>query len=398
MANAATERTELTAVPVAPAVVLQFPLTAKETAPISVTVPPDAKPSALLPSCPACGERPAAPHRGLREWLQIALVVSLLAHAGGYVAMQWRFEDDLERTAGAAAAASEGAIAIPIEVVIDSVLPSAPSPTDASKSNAEQATPTLPDEKIAELMPVPPEPAPVVLPEAKIELPPPPEPAPVVLPKAEVELPPPPAPAPVVLPTQQQAMELALPEEEIAKPVEAKTAAIPEAPAPAMSEDEPPPLPEPRRAPPDVREKPREQPKQARRPASPAKFAPSRAASPSRAAGADSPGAAGAGGRADVGGRAAISSYFARVQAHLSRQSYPAEARANGASGVVRVVFALGRDGRVLAVSLAKGSGQSVLDRAALAMVRRAAPFPPFPPDIPGSRLELGAPIRFHLR
>lgn len=377
MANAATERTELTAVPVAPAVVLQFPLTAKETAPISVTVPPDAKPSALLPSCPACGERPAAPHRGLREWLQIALVVSLLAHAGGYVAMQWRFEDDLERTAGAAAAASEGAIAIPIEVVIESVLPSAPSPTDASKSNAEQATPTLPDEKIAELMPVPPEPAPVVLPEAKIELPP---------------------PAPVVLPTQQQAMELAVPEEEIAKPVEAKTAAIPEAPAPAMSEDEPPPLPEPRRAPPDVREKPREQPKQARRPASPAKFAPSRAASPSRAAGADSPGAAGAGGRADVGGRAAISSYFARVQAHLSRQSYPAEARANGASGVVRVVFALGRDGRVLAVSLAKGSGQSVLDRAALAMVRRAAPFPPFPPDIPGSRLELGAPIRFHLR
>jgi protein TonB len=49
-------------------------------------------------------------------------------------------------------------------------------------------------------------------------------------------------------------------------------------------------------------------------------------------------------------------------------------------------------------VSLAGGSGHSILDQAAIAMVRRAAPFPPFPSEIATSRLEMGAPIRFDLR
>jgi protein TonB len=99
----------------------------------------------------------------------------------------------------------------------------------------------------------------------------------------------------------------------------------------------------------------------------------------------------------ETGGQAAISAYFARVQAHLSRQAYPPESRAHG-RGVVRVVFSLGRDGRVLSASVAEGSGQSALDQVALTIVRRAAPFPPFPSEIRESRLELGAPVRFDLR
>jgi periplasmic protein TonB len=402
----------------APAVVLAFPGGKKLT--VLEVRPPQSSSSVEerageppLPSAPVAGERPTLFHHGLREWLRVTLIVSLAAHAIVFLIFQFRFDDDLERAAGAAAAlASDGTITVPVEVVLDPVLPSAPSPADASSSETEQANPTppidiaQPDEpdlaKLVELMPPPPEPAPVVLPtpESLVQLPPPPEPAPVVLPTPEslVQLPEPPEPAPVVLPTQQEAMELALPEEEIAKPIEAETAAVAEAPAAPAREEIVPPMP-------PVREPIREAqerappPKQTARPPAPQKSAPSRAASPSRAAAANSPGTSGAGGTRDTGGRAAVSSYFARIQAHLLRHRvYPPEARARGITGVAQVVFSLGRDGRVLSVSLARGSGHRVLDEAALDMVRRAAPYPPIPPEIAASRLEMGAPIRFDLR
>jgi protein TonB len=38
------------------------------------------------------------------------------------------------------------------------------------------------------------------------------------------------------------------------------------------------------------------------------------------------------------------------------------------------------------------------LDQAALAMVQRASPFPPFPPGFARARLDFTAPIRFDLR
>ncbi len=370
------KRIQHDAVSTAPAVVLRFPAGGK-AAPLALSTLADTKPSGAIPASPECGERPCAHHFGFREWLRITLIVSLLAHLAAYAAFQLSFENDLERAAGAAAsAATDGTITIPIEVVVEAMLPSAPSPTNASEAESKPTEPT--NVEISKLMPPPPQPAPVVLPQAKVELPPPPQ------------------PAPVVLPTQKQAMELALPEEATAKPTEAKTAAVPEAPV-IEQPDETPPMPEPRPKPAERQEK-REEVREPERKSSPQKSAPSRAASPNRAASSDSAGRGGAGGAAEAGGQAAISSYFARVQAHLSRQVYPAEARAGGVSGIVRVVFALGRDGRVLSVSLAQGSGKSVLDQAALAIVRGAAPFPPFPSEIMESRLELGAPIRFDLR
>jgi periplasmic protein TonB len=360
----------------APAVVLRFP-TGGKVAPVLLSVPSGTGPSGAMPASPECGERPSTHHSGFREWLRITLIASLLAHLAAYAAFQISFDNDLERAAGAAAsAASDGTVTIPVEVIAEAMLPSAPSPTNANDAERKPTEPTSAD--VAKLMP------------------PPPLPAPVVLPHAKVDLPPPPLPAPVVLPTQQEALELALPEEETAKPTEAKAAAVPESPK-VENPDETPPMPRPRRTPPERQEK-REEVREPERKPSPQKSAPSRAASPNRAASSDSAGRGGAGGAAEAGGQAAISSYFARVQAHLSRQVYPAEARAGGVSGIVRVVFALGRDGRVLSVSLAQGSGKSVLDQAALAIVRGAAPFPPFPSEIMESRLELGAPIRFDLR
>jgi protein TonB len=360
----------------APAVVLRFPGGGK-AAPVSLRTPAHAQPSGVLPAAPECGDRHCTHHRGFREWLRITLIVSLFAHLVAYAAFQISFESDLERAAGAAAAAaSDGTITIPVEVVVEAMLPSAPAPTNASESESKPVEPT--NAEVAKLMP------------------PPPQPAPVVLPQAKVELPSPPHPEPVVLPTQKEAVALALPEEANAKPMETKTTAVPEAPV-IEKPDDTPPRPQPRRTPAERQQK-RQEAKDPEQKPSPPKSAPSRAASPSPAASSYSTGHAGADGAVETGGRAAISSYFARVQAHLARQAYPSEARASGVSGVVRVIFSLGRDGRVLSVSLAQGSGTSVLDQAALAVVRRAAPFPPFPADIRESRLDLGAPIRFDLR
>jgi protein TonB len=302
---------------------------------------------------PAAGERPTLFTPRVREWLRVTLIISFAIHAIVYLAFQLRFHDDLERAAGAAAAlSSQGTIAIPIDVVAEAMLPSAPSPTDAT---SEDANPV----EIDELMPTPPDPAPVVMPKelTKIEL-----------------------PAPLALPAPEQAEKLTLPEGQTApsRPVEA--APVPRAPAAVKVEQAP------------VPEK-REQTKKT------ARSAPSAAASPSRAAASNSNGTSGAGGAADTGGSAAISSYQAQVLAHLTRHRvYPPEARERGITGIARVQFALGRDGRVLSASLIGGSGERALDSAALDMVRRASPFPPFPAGVAQARMDFAAPIRFDLR
>jgi protein TonB len=334
-----------------PAVVLPFPVRVAEAAPA------DAEGASLAPT-PVAAERPTLLSSKVREWLRVTLIVSVAIHVIVFVAFQLRFHDDLERAAGAAASlSSQGTVTIPVDVVVEAMLPSAPSPTNAT---AEDAKP----EMIDELLPAPPDPAPVVMPN---EL-------------AKVELPPPPEPAPLALPVPEQAEKLALPEEQTAstRPVEA--APVPRAPAAVKVEQA------------SVPEK-REQSKKT------ARSAPSSAASPSRAAASDSNGSSGAGGHADTGGNAATSSYQAQVLAHLSRHRvYPPEARERGATGVARVQFALGRDGRVLSASLIGGSGERVLDSAALDMVRRASPFPPFPAGVTQARMDFAAPIRFDLR
>jgi protein TonB len=110
-------------------------------------------------------------------------------------------------------------------------------------------------------------------------------------------------------------------------------------------------------------------------------------------------GRAGAGGAAETGGRATVSSYEARVLAHLSRHRiYPPEAQRDGISGISTVRFALAADGHVISAALARGSGASLLDQAAVDMVHRASPFPPIPPEVGRARMDFAAPIRFDLR
>jgi protein TonB len=47
---------------------------------------------------------------------------------------------------------------------------------------------------------------------------------------------------------------------------------------------------------------------------------------------------------------------------------------------------------------IAHSSGASALDEEALALLRRAQPFPAPPRELPGERVDLTVPIRFNLR
>lgn len=122
-------------------------------------------------------------------------------------------------------------------------------------------------------------------------------------------------------------------------------------------------------------------------------------AAPARPAASLTTGTIGNRGALETGGPALVSSYQAQVLAHLSRfRAYPEEARSRGITGVVSVRFALASDGKVVSASLLRTSGAAMLDEAALAMVRRASPFPPFPAGLNRARMEFAAPVRFDLR
>jgi protein TonB len=83
---------------------------------------------------------------------------------------------------------------------------------------------------------------------------------------------------------------------------------------------------------------------------------------------------------ASAAGNAAVSNYPGKVVAKLRRAlRYPSEARSGRLNGVVQVRFVVGSSGDVGSVGLAASSGSPILDKAALATVNRAAPFPPIP-------------------
>lgn len=96
---------------------------------------------------------------------------------------------------------------------------------------------------------------------------------------------------------------------------------------------------------------------------------------------------------------AAIASYNQMVAAHLQRfKQYPPASKAAGENGVARLSFTLSRSGQVLGSRLAGPSGYSALDAETMAMVRRAQPFPAFPPDITHATMSFTVPVSFSIR
>jgi TonB family protein len=88
--------------------------------------------------------------------------------------------------------------------------------------------------------------------------------------------------------------------------------------------------------------------------------------------------------------------YRGLVAAHLARyKQFPPEARSRGDNGRATVNFSLSASGSVTSVRLVNGTGLGALDQEAVAMVRRASPFPA-PPD--GRAANFTVPVTFQLR
>jgi protein TonB len=91
-------------------------------------------------------------------------------------------------------------------------------------------------------------------------------------------------------------------------------------------------------------------------------------------------------------------SYLGRLLAQLNRfKHYPPSARAAHIEGVVMVHFVMARSGKLLSAEIAQSSGRAVLDREALALMRRAEPLPPMPETLTGEVLDAVVPVDFSL-
>jgi periplasmic protein TonB len=76
---------------------------------------------------------------------------------------------------------------------------------------------------------------------------------------------------------------------------------------------------------------------------------------------------------------------------------YPNAARTRKQQGTPLLHFTMDRSGKVLSAKIMRSSGYAVLDGEALALVRRAEPLPPPPPEVPGDPVERVVPLEFSL-
>jgi protein TonB len=95
----------------------------------------------------------------------------------------------------------------------------------------------------------------------------------------------------------------------------------------------------------------------------------------------------------------AVPTWKTHILALLERHKrYPEIAQSRRQQGIAQVFFSLDRQGRVIDSRVVRSSGASVLDEEALALLRRAQPFPAPPRELPGERVDLTVPIRFNLK
>lgn len=95
-------------------------------------------------------------------------------------------------------------------------------------------------------------------------------------------------------------------------------------------------------------------------------------------------------------GRALEQSYKSKVLARLrSAKRYPEAARRKGAEGTAVLSFTIDATGRLTAARISGHSGEAEIDRAAIAMARAAAPFPPFPPGLGRQQMTFRVPVQF---
>ena len=95
----------------------------------------------------------------------------------------------------------------------------------------------------------------------------------------------------------------------------------------------------------------------------------------------------------------AVPSWKSRLVATLERSKrYPSEARVRGEQGVAQLAFSIDRNGGVHHARIVHSSGSELLDRETLALVERAQPLPPPPPELAGAEIAIVVPIRYNIR
>jgi protein TonB len=93
----------------------------------------------------------------------------------------------------------------------------------------------------------------------------------------------------------------------------------------------------------------------------------------------------------------ALPNWKTQLVAKLERSKrYPSEAR--GDQGTTQLAFSVDRQGNVHNARITRSSGSSVLDHETLALVQRAQPLPPPPPEVPGAQIPIVVPIRYNAR
>jgi protein TonB len=95
----------------------------------------------------------------------------------------------------------------------------------------------------------------------------------------------------------------------------------------------------------------------------------------------------------------AVPNWKSQLVARLERyKRYPSQAQSRGEQGVAQLAFSVDRSGGVHNARIVRSSGSSLLDEATLALVERAAPLPPPPPEISGAQIAIVVPIRYNIR
>jgi periplasmic protein TonB len=87
--------------------------------------------------------------------------------------------------------------------------------------------------------------------------------------------------------------------------------------------------------------------------------------------------------------------YLGKLRQHLERKKINPRSRR---TGTVVVRFSVGREGEIITREVVTSSGSSVLDKAAVASIDKAAPFPVRPQDMSDEPLVVSVPFRFSVR
>ena len=108
----------------------------------------------------------------------------------------------------------------------------------------------------------------------------------------------------------------------------------------------------------------------------------------------EAPAAAVSGGLSDTLPDVALSYRRALIARLESQRRYPAGSLRDQTQGTGSLLFRIDREGHLLDVAIVSATGHTDLDRAALSIVSRAAPFPPIPTGLP-DELAVTLPIAF---